>query len=323
MKNNAKISIIIPVYNVEKYIEKCLNSIINQTYKNIEVICVNDGSTDKSGNICDEYAAKDHRFKVIHKKNGGNASAVNMGLENFSGKYVGFVDPDDWVEHNCFEDAYKEIVKYNVDFVCFGWVKEQSEKSEIIVNKSEIENGLLNRDQILRYTFIRDVYPAFSAYRWNKLFNSKLFNCEQRGGYGIRACEDLKVGSDVLFFAECIIKSNHALFINRAYYHYYQRADSLFHSKDLEKRKGSLISYSRVLELFERNGIESDIQVWVKRFYVYHASVLAEIAIEEKKYPELIVLQHEIRKYLPEYVETNSLYAERIARINNILNYNT
>lgn len=101
------ISIIVPIYNVELYLEKCIESIINQTYKNLEIILVDDGSTDSCGKICDEYAKKDNRIKVIHKINGGLSDARNKGMEIAKGKYIGFVDGDDYVASDMYETLYK------------------------------------------------------------------------------------------------------------------------------------------------------------------------------------------------------------------------
>lgn len=103
-----KISIIIPIYNVEQYLPQCLDSIINQTYKNLEIILINDGSTDNSGKICDNYAKVDNRIHVFHKKNEGVSSARNLGLEKCTGDFIGFVDPDDFIELNMYELLYNE-----------------------------------------------------------------------------------------------------------------------------------------------------------------------------------------------------------------------
>jgi glycosyltransferase involved in cell wall biosynthesis len=314
-----KISIIIPVYNVGPYIRKCLDSVVNQTFKNIEIICVNDGSTDNSAEICEEYAKIDSRIKVIHKTNGGNASAVNAGLNEFTGDYVGFVDPDDWIEQEYFEHAYQLITNNNVDFVCFGWYKDTLESSIEIKNHLPIESGKLNRNQILRYTFIRDAYPAFCAYRWNKLFRAYFFKSVEKNGYQIRAQEDLEVLSDVLFFTECILKTNNAIFCDSAFYHYFQRESSLSYSKDLEKKKGRLIAYARIIDLLEINDINTEIIIWVKRFYVYHASLLTELALSNKDGVNLALMQNEIRRYLTEYMVTNEHYPDRINRINLLL----
>ena len=109
------ISVVVPVYNVEKYIDKCINSIINQTYKNLEIILVDDGSPDNCGNICDEYAKKDNRIIVIHKENGGLSDARNTGIEVSKGKYITFIDSDDYISDNYVSFLYNLIIEYKAD----------------------------------------------------------------------------------------------------------------------------------------------------------------------------------------------------------------
>lgn len=114
---NELISIIIPVYNVEKYIGKCIDSLIKQKYDNLEIILIDDGSSDNSGEICDKYAKKDKRIKVIHKKNSGQADSRNIGISKASGKYIGFVDSDDYIDKDYYNRLYKTLVKNNADVV--------------------------------------------------------------------------------------------------------------------------------------------------------------------------------------------------------------
>lgn len=115
--NNPKVSVIIPIYNVEKYLRECLDSVVNQTLKDIEIICVDDGSTDSSAAICDEYAAKDPRIKVIHKSNAGYGHSMNRGLENATGEYIGIVESDDFAELDMFENLYKLAKQNDADIV--------------------------------------------------------------------------------------------------------------------------------------------------------------------------------------------------------------
>lgn len=112
-----KISVIVPVYNVEDYLEECINSILGQTYKNLEIILVDDGSTDNSSKICDIYEKKDKRIKVIHKENGGLSSARNEGLKYRTGEYISFVDSDDFIDKTMYEKLYSAIKKYDADVV--------------------------------------------------------------------------------------------------------------------------------------------------------------------------------------------------------------
>ncbi|MCR2806712.1 glycosyltransferase family 2 protein [Paenibacillus soyae] len=310
-----KISIIIPVFNVEPYIRRCLDSVVHQTFRNLEIICVNDGSTDLSGVICDEYARIDARVAVIHQANAGVAAALNAGLDKATGVYIGIVDPDDWVEPNFYELMYDAIEYNDVDFVCSGWRKEFDYGGIDVDNKIKLNSPILNRNQALTMTFIRDMYPAFGAYYWNKLFRADRF----MGSSGLRFREDIRVGNDVLLFTEYLLHSKQAYYMELPLYHYYQREQSLFHSKDIEQRRGSLIAYAQIIELLKENGIPTDIIIWVKRFYVYHASLLAEIAIETNDGKNLENMQQEIKRYLNDYMDTNRDYPERIARLNRLL----
>ena len=118
--NKEKVSVIIPVYNVENYIHRCLNSVISQTYDNLEIILVDDGSTDDSGRICDEYKEKDGRGVVIHKENGGQATARNFALDIATGDYIAFVDSDDYIEEDMFYSMMNEFIYNDVDIVVCG-----------------------------------------------------------------------------------------------------------------------------------------------------------------------------------------------------------
>ncbi len=126
--NNPKISVVVPVYNVEKYLRQCIDSILNQTYDNLEIILVNDGSTDNCPEICDEYAHKDSRVKVIHKKNGGLSSARNRGIDESTGEYIMFVDSDDWINLNTCSIASATIQEYVADVVIWNYIREYSYK---------------------------------------------------------------------------------------------------------------------------------------------------------------------------------------------------
>lgn len=123
-EKDMKLSVIVPVYNVETYLNRCIDSIINQTYKNLEIILVDDGSTDKSGKICDKYAAIDSRIKVIHKKNGGLVSARKYGVMNATGDYITDVDSDDWIENQAFSYMIEKLSQYNPDMLVLGHKKE-------------------------------------------------------------------------------------------------------------------------------------------------------------------------------------------------------
>lgn len=164
-----KLSIIVPIYNVEKYLKKCIDSILEQTYKNLEIILIDDGSTDNSGKICDEYENKDCRIKVIHKKNGGLSDARNYGISIATGDYLGFIDSDDVIDRDMYEILYEKITQYNADIAICGFKKffegenieyKKSEKYEIYTSKEAIKQLLLDN---------------LTNHAWNKLYNKKLF----------------------------------------------------------------------------------------------------------------------------------------------------
>ena len=120
MEHNPLISVIVPVYNVAEYLSRCVDSILAQSYENLQIILVDDGSTDDSGKICEEYAKKDARIQVIHQNNGGLSSARNAGLDLASGEYIGFVDSDDWIEPEMYAEMLARMEKYDAQLVCAG-----------------------------------------------------------------------------------------------------------------------------------------------------------------------------------------------------------
>ncbi len=136
-----KISIIVPVYNVENYLKKCLDSIVNQTFKDIEIILINDGSTDNSLNICKEYAKKDHRIRLINKPNGGLSSARNVGIDLSTGEYLGFVDSDDWIALNMYEKLYNLCKIFNADISQCKYIRNNEQKLNTPL-RIEIFNGI-------------------------------------------------------------------------------------------------------------------------------------------------------------------------------------
>lgn len=167
-----KISIIVPVYNTEKYLEQSINSILNQTYENLEIIIVDDGSTDSSGLICEKYFKIDSRVKVIHKKNGGQSSARNLGLDLASGDYIGFVDSDDWISANMYEKLIIKAIQNNSDIVASNiWYMKKNKK----IKKYSKTNSDLDFN---RLTAMEEIFTnenlTFSP--CNKLYKKKLFD---------------------------------------------------------------------------------------------------------------------------------------------------
>jgi len=309
-----KISIIVPVYNVEPYIRRCLDSIVGQTYKNLEIIIINDGSTDNSGCICDDYAKKDTRVKVLHKNNGGLSSALNNGLNNISGDYIGFVDSDDWTEPYMFELLYNEAKKYNVP-LCTATYFTNTGSNEIITdNKVIIPTGILSTKEILLHSIKRDSYTGFCGYVWNKLYSTDIVKES-----GVYFDENIRYAMDALFFTKFVLKSKcTGVYINKPVYHYFIRESSLSNKNPIENSKYAFAVYEAIADMLSENGYD-DVSLWAKRFYCYFAGMYAEIAIYNKDGIKLNEMQNEIKRYLSEYKTTNEEHPERLEWIDSLL----
>lgn len=251
-----KISVIVPVYKVEPYLRKCLDSVVNQTYRNLEIILVDDGSPDSCGTICDEYAARDERIKVIHKANNGVALARNVGLDAATGDYIGWVDSDDWIEPEMFEAMLAAVEAYNADIaICsrmeiypdhsfpMGW--QQAE----LLNKEQAV-ALLVEDNVIR------------SYLCDKLWKRGLFQ-------DIRFPQ-LKVFEDMAVMYQLFMRAERVVCLPDVLYHYEHHDASLTAVPCLESR----VNFYRVTQ--ERyEALEQDFPQLTERL----ALVLAEAAI--------------------------------------------
>ena len=273
-----KISIIVPVYNVEKYLRKCVDSILNQTFKDFELILVDDGSTDSSGKICDEYNLKDNRIKVIHKENGGLSSARNAGLDIAQGEYIGFVDSDDWIELDMYEELYKICKENDADVgivgINYGGAseKKKSKKIEIYSNKLILDDLVYNKGKEI-------TWPA-----WNKLWLKKVIG-ESRFKEG-------RIYEDGLFLYSLSSKIKKVAKIDYEAYNYRMDNESITRSKISKKQVDflyntldiykflplpykeemfirDLIRYTEyiLLEMIKQKNINKDIIKEIKKFY--------------------------------------------------------
>ena len=201
------VSVIIPIYNVEEYLSECINSIISQTYRNIEIILVDDGSPDASGSICDEYALKDERIRVVHKKNGGLSSARNAGLEIANGQYITFVDSDDWVAPTFLDEHVSQILEYCGDISFGGKILYTSH--EIQEELCPIRNEVVGPEEIVsRMIYDREI--GVSA--WGKVYKKELFD-------EIRFPEG-EIHEDVAIIYTVIAKCTKVCVISKALYYY-------------------------------------------------------------------------------------------------------
>lgn len=196
MDNRGLVSIIIPIYNVEKYIEKCLNSVINQTYNNIEIILIDDGSEDKSKQICDDYAKTDTRIKVIHKKNEGVSKARNIGIDISKGEFITFIDSDDYIDKNYIEELYNLCVRTNSDIVICG-VKDEDYNGNIVNVSNEMTKELNKREMLKE--LLNEKY--FFSVCWAKIYKKEVIE-------NIRFNENMKIAEDLDFLYNLLCNIN-------------------------------------------------------------------------------------------------------------------
>ncbi len=228
MTNPPKISIIIPVYNVEKYVEQCLNSIAEQTFENWECILVNDGSIDLSGIICDSYQRKDHRFKVVHQKNMGVSVARNIGIGLSAAPYISFVDPDDYISPDYFELLIKTTILHNAD-IAFADTVNINEDGEqnlecLFANLanflygSKDETVLESNEEIISY--VAKGHSSFNS--WGKIYKKHFWE-------EMRFPKDVDLGEELTVIPKIITRAQTAVVVNRARYYYRIRKQSLLH----------------------------------------------------------------------------------------------
>ena len=252
MKNDT-ISIVVPIYNVENYLEECIDSLISQTYSNLEILLIDDGSTDNSGKIADDYMKKDERIKVFHKKNGGLSDARNYGIIRAKGKYICFIDSDDYVNKHFVSKLYQLITKENSIVSVIGYQKFTNE-SEITDYAQEEKNiTVFTKEDGLNQLFKTD---GFGNYAWNKLYLKELFDDVK---YPInKKMEDLGTTYKIL------MKCDKIPYQPSQYYYYYQREGSILHTFDkklyLDKLEQALERHSDIKIAFPNN-IDNDIYI--------------------------------------------------------------
>ena len=215
----VKVSVVIPVYNVEDFLGECLDSIVNQTLDDIEIICVNDGSTDKSLDILNDYASRDDRFTVIDQENGGHAVATNRGMKLAKGKYLFLMDSDDILELSALEDTYNLAEKKDVDFVLFQAINYYMDTGEYVKKENYSMNALADYvgDRVFNYRDVKDYLFDISVTPWTKLYNREFI---ERSGASFPeglVFEDNVFFWEVLFNAERIVFLRKHLFIRRWY----------------------------------------------------------------------------------------------------------
>lgn len=266
---NTKISVIVPVYNVEPYLERCINSLIHQTLEEIQIILVNDGSTDNSSSICDEFARKDDRILVIHKKNEGQGIARNHGLANTSGEYVCFLDSDDYYELDTCEMLYQHLKETNADLCCFGYQIDDKDGNLVrrpLIREKIYQGQEVTEDFILHYfgdlpedDNLRGFSSCMSVFRTSIIREYELeFPSERK-----------VLSEDTIFSLEFCKHVNVVATLPQVFYHYCQNAESFsqgYRKDKFEKTKilySILKEYTKEFQVEEKTNIRLAMLIWV------------------------------------------------------------
>jgi len=311
---NPKISIIIPVYRVEPYLRECLDSVLGQTYRNLEIILVDDGSPDNCGAICDEYAARDKRIRVIHKKNGGLASARNAGLEMASGEWIGWVDSDDAVHSSFVETLYSACVDLKAEISMCGFSTDRGQMGAGSPAPRFYSGYEMN--EALSW----DGSGAFGVI-WNKLYATKLFE-------GIR----FPVGrthEDEATVYRLLWKAERCAVLERRLYFYRQRPGSIVNSPFSERNMDAARAYRERIRFYEAHGARrltdytkavycyflrrhlreirrdlGDSELWIREMWTACRDVLrsGEVTLKKKLSLALHMISPHIGGFVKEYI---------------------
>jgi len=307
-----KISVIVPVYNVEPYLRRCIDSIINQTYNNLEILLINDGSTDNSGVICDEYANCDTRVKVFHQLNEGLSSARNIGLSNSTGNYIGFVDSDDWCEPYMYETLHNKMKSTDATIGITNFFVDSDGNSS--AQKCNYLPDLITQTDLLVLPF-ETGYRGFMGVVWNKMFRAELLK-------NIIFEPDLRNNRDTLFYIRAVTEVSNCIgvYIETPLYHYCKREDSISQSTPIKDKVDSLIARHRIVDLLITKKFSEEVIMKFKRFHCFTAGDFAREALTKGDTEGYAVMRKQINVYLKEYIEINiNTYPERVKWINNIL----
>lgn len=232
-----KVSIIVPVYNVEQYLSRCLDSIINQTFQNLEIICINDGSTDHSLQILEQYKEKDSRINVVNKENEGISKARNLGIKKATGEYLTFVDSDDWLELNFIEVLYEKALETNCDLVLSSYVRSYPDR-ELNKNIDLRDNCLFNEQETKEIVLRKLIGPTKEELAYPENLDSlvtvwsKLYKTSNIKDHNINFIDTNFIGTaeDLVFNVEVFLHSKSSYFINLPLYHYWKANESSFTS---------------------------------------------------------------------------------------------
>lgn len=273
-----KITVIVPIFNVEPYLFKCIDSIIKQTYDNLQIILINDGSIDNSGKICEEFLKKDKRIEVYHTENRGLVSARKLGLKMAKGKYISFVDADDYIEPNMISELLFEIKKYHVDFVHFGYIEENKGNQKNICNFEEGIFELNNIEDRMKFlsNFILNqclITPSI----WSKLFKIDFIKkCYQY------VPDTQQYGEDIICLYRCVFECQRIFLKRKALYHYTIRENSLSHLKIDEYVMNEINLWHYIVSILNEYKCLVNMKKNMHDFFKEHLLYLVELLSDRK-----------------------------------------
>ena len=269
------VTIIVPIYNVEKYLDRCVQSVVSQTYKNIEIILVDDGSPDNCPTKCDEWAKKDSRIRVIHKQNEGLGMARNTGIDNAKGKYVFFFDSDDYVDVEIVEKCVLSAEKYSSDAVVYGRCDVYEDgrivKKELNSTKSIfIDQDIIN--ELLPAMFTYDMGFGISA--WGKMFSLEVFK-----RFDMRFASEREIISEDAYFAlEFFSRISVVSIVNESLYFYYKRADSLSRSFREDRFEKINVFYKTSINYINMKNLPGKVIAhFTVRYHMYVISAMKQL----------------------------------------------
>lgn len=283
------ISVIIPVYNVEDYLDRCITSVINQTYNNLEIILVDDGSTDSSGKKCDDYAIKDKRIKVLHKENGGVSSARNAGIDIATGEYIGFVDSDDVLELNMYELLINNALKYGTKLSCCQIQTKNIDGSVTEIDKTK--SKLFNKLEIVNGFFFNDFIKNFIVSPCNKIISKNTLTDNN-----IRF-KKYSFAEDFLFIFEVLTKVENVYYDSTVGYHYLHRENSAMTSNFSYKRFDYVDAVTEI-ENICKNTYSDDIAKKAHNWVFYHTLVNYRAMLINEMQKEYCDIADKYKSYL-------------------------
>ena len=225
-KFQTLLSVIVPVYNVEAYLDRCIKSVTQQTYRNLEIILVDDGSTDNSGILCDSYASKDRRIKVIHKANDGLVSARKEGIRRATGKYTAYVDSDDWIEQGMYQELLSIMEESDADFVTSGSIRDYG--THVAMQVERIPPGIYEKEELTE-KFLEKMISVDTFFEQNVIFfaGSKIYKTDSLQKWQRKVDSFINVGEDVALGYVCFLNATKIAVSGKNYYHYCMRNDSI------------------------------------------------------------------------------------------------